>query len=65
MDLALGGNKLITSTAVQNFKTAIMNIFKDGMEETNTINKQMGNLSREMETIKKNQVELDIKMGNS
>lgn len=42
-----------------------MNIFKDGMEETNTINKQMGNLSREMETIKKNQVELDIKMGNS
>ena len=65
MDLALGGNKLITSTAVQNFKTAIMNIFKDGMEETNTINKQMGNLSRERETIKKNQVELDIKMGNS
>lgn len=65
MDLALRGNKLITSTAVKNFKTAIMNIFKDGMEEANTINKQMDNLSREMETIKKHQVELDIKMVNS
>ena len=42
-----------------------MNILKDGMEETNTRNKQMDNLSREMETIKKNQVELDIKMGSS
>ena len=56
---------MITSTTVKNFKTAIMNIFKDGMEETNIINKQMDNLSREMETIKKNQVELDIKMGIS
>ena len=35
-----------------------MNILKDGMEETNTINKQMDNLSREMETIKKNQVKI-------
>ena len=48
---------MITSTTVKNFKTAIMNIFKDGMEETNIINKQMDNLSREMETIKKNQME--------
>ena len=29
---------MITSATVKNFKTAIMNIFKDGMEETDTIN---------------------------
>lgn len=40
------------------FKTSIINMLKDTKENILTMNKKIGNLSREIETTKKKQMEI-------
>lgn len=48
----------MSESAHQDFKTAIMSAFKTLKEKIVKMSEQMDNLSREMKTVKKNQMEI-------